>query len=535
MKTIELNPKSKNFLASGTETLRKADFLNRLLEKDATLWKKDSVNKNIISNALGWVNIADEMLKDAEEITKFVNSIKSKFNYCIVLGMGGSSLAPEVFRTVFKNKKGYPKLFVLDTTNPEQILDTERQLNLKKTLFIVASKSGTTTEPHSQLVYFYGKLKKSVKNAGQNFIAITDAETELVKLAEKLNFRKTFINPSDIGGRFSALSYFGLVPAAIMGIDIKKLLKRAVGFSKKYLKTYSQNPALMLGALLGNGYLKGIDKLTLVMPKKLQPFGLWIEQLIAESTGKEGKGIVPIVHEPVIENFNYCRDRIFVNFMLGNKNDKTLHRHIKTLKKKKYPVIDIKLSDVYDLGIQFYLWELATAAAGFVLKINPFSQPDVEQSKIFMRNILKSASTRKKEKEIKEIQVLYSKSAIKKIKSKKLENLPQNFYSFIKKNYYVGILAYLPQNPQIHSLLRTLRRKITVKKNVPTLFGYGPRYLHSTGQLHKGGGTGGVFLIIESCGKPDIIIPKKPYTFRQLISSQSLGDFKHWSQKKRLL
>jgi glucose-6-phosphate isomerase len=535
MKIVNLNVKAQKILGNGVKILSKSEFLKRLIKKDASLWKKDAQNKKIIINALGWVDVTQKMLKNTPNIINFVNLVKRKFDSYVVLGMGGSSLAPEVFRTVFKTKKGYPKLFVLDTTNPSWIVETERKIKLKRTLFIFASKSGTTVEPHSQFAYFYGKLKKLTKNPSRHFIAITDPNTPLQTLAQKFKFRKIFINPQDIGGRFAALSYFGLIPAAIMGVNIRKLLVRAVKFSKKYLKTHSQNPALILGSVLGRTSQQGIDKLTLLMPKKIESFSLWIEQLIAESTGKQSKGIIPIAQEPIIKNFNYAKDRIFVNFSIKNTKDKLITTHIKNLQKQNHPIINIHLFDTYDLAVQFFLWELATAAAGHILKINPFSQPDVEQSKVFMKNILNSLSAKKRFDAGKKISIRYSKPALKQLKKKNLSlrNLGKNFYSLIKKNNYVGILAYLNGNKKTHRLLKDLRKKIIAKKNVSTLFGYGPRYLHSTGQLHKGGGNNGIFLILTPSNKPDVKITGKPYTFWQLMSAQNLGDFQALEEKGR--
>lgn len=492
---ISLNKKAKKLAIPALKKMQKARFLERLTKKDTSLWKKDAENKKIIANALGWLEVPNQMIKNLPEINSFTDFARKKFTACVVLGMGGSSLAPEVFRAVFEQKKDYPKLYVLDTTHPLQIAETEKKLNLKKTLFIFASKSGTTTEPNWQFDYF----RKKLKNPQNNFIAITDKNTPLEKLAKRHKFIKIFINPSDIGGRFAALSYFGLVPASLMGVDIKKLLLRAVGKSLTY------NPALLLGAAMADACGQSIDKLTLVMPEKIKPLGLWIEQLVAESTGKENKGIIPVISEPIK---NYSKDRIFVNFTF-EKSQKT---------RIENPQVTLYLKDTYDLGAQFYLWELATAAAGFILKINPFNQPDVEQSKVFMRNILKKIPKNPKK-------IIYSKAIGNK-------NLSDAFYRSVKKGSYAAILAYLNPEPKIHKLLQNLRKKITTKTGIPTVLGYGPRYLHSTGQLFKGGRNEGIFIIIEGSGEPDIKIDKKR-TFGRLISAQSMGDFKALDAKKR--
>ncbi|MBQ2312656.1 MAG: hypothetical protein II183_00635, partial [Elusimicrobiaceae bacterium] len=324
---INLNQQAQTLLEEGLKKLKTLDFKTRFYKHDATLWKKEKEHTDIINNSLGWTNVYDWTLTKVAEVKNFAEEVKKEFTSVVLMGMGGSSLAPEVLRVVFGKQEGYPTLFVLDTTNPAKILEVTSKINLEKTLFIFASKSGGTVEPSSQFAYFYGLLSKKVQNPGNNFIAITDPNTGLVKLAEEKHFRKVFINKADIGGRFSALSLFGMLPAALAGIDIEKLLKAAKAEGETFQNT-EDNPALVLGALMGQGFLNGKDKLTLIMPREISVLGLWIEQLIAESTGKEKKGILPVIVQEAAPEKDYSDDRIFVNV---NYQSKSLQSHFKNM------------------------------------------------------------------------------------------------------------------------------------------------------------------------------------------------------------
>ncbi|HNW44368.1 MAG TPA: hypothetical protein PKI19_07680, partial [Elusimicrobiales bacterium] len=375
--------------ADAVKKLTGLDFAARLCKKDPELWKKDPAHKKQIAGALGWVDIPFKMQPKAREITAFAEEIRAAgFTSAVLLGMGGSSLAPEVIRSVFQNPK-YPRLHVMDTTDPAWISAVTALIDIRRTLFIFASKSGGTIEPSSQFKYFWGLLKKAgVKKPGENFMAITDSGTGLEKLAKEKKFLKIFINPSDIGGRFSALSYFGMVPAALCGADVAKLLERAAAEAELCKNPdIEKNPGAMLGALMAGHALAGRDKLTLVMPEKFKYLGLWVEQLVAESTGKEGKGITPVCMEPLMAPDKYQADRFFVRTSLGAKGAE-YNDALAQLETAGHPVHTITAADHYDLGAEFFRWEAATAAAGAVLEINPFDQPNVQEAKLLTMKVL---------------------------------------------------------------------------------------------------------------------------------------------------
>jgi transaldolase/glucose-6-phosphate isomerase len=355
----------------------KEKFIERIWNHDATLWKNDDAHKKIISNALGWLVVPEQMAKVASELRAFADAVRNDFDDVVVLGMGGSSLCSEVTRRLFGTRKGYPALSVLDSTVPEAVRNLESRLKLARTLFIVASKSGTTTEPMMFHRYFYDRVK-SIRGdrAGENFIAITDPDMQLVRDAARDKFRKTFLNPPDIGGRYSALSYFGLVPAAISGVDVETLLDRAVHAAHvAQVTSVKKNPAAMLGVIIGAMAQKGRDKLTLITPPPLDTLGLWIEQLIAESTGKEGKGVLPVAGEPLLEPRDYGADRVFASVRLRGSDDV---RRLRELSDAGHPVVDQILADPLDLGEIFFTWEFATAVAGALLGIDAFDQPNVQ-------------------------------------------------------------------------------------------------------------------------------------------------------------
>ena len=449
------------------------------------------------------------------------------------MGMGGSSLAPEVFRTVFGKQNGWPELIVLDTTNPDWIAAARARINPAETLFIFASKSGGTVEPSSQFAYFFDEVKKAgVKEPGKNFAAITDPGTGLEALAKKNHFRKTFLNPADIGGRFSALSLFGIVPAAIMGVDVKRLLTIA----KEQAATFGpdapvkDNAAVKLGAFMGACNVNhGKDKLTLLTPKDLATFGLWAEQLVAESTGKEGKGIVPVAGETLKDNFDYREDRFFVHLATGSEDDKRVTAIAKDLANREYPVMTLVMDDVYQLGAMFLLWEIATAAAGAILGIDPFDQPNVQEAKTRTKNVLAELEKGNVPAEV-SAPILVSADIAGEVK---LETLAQDVYSLLESNDYVALLPYVYPSEEVENALLALRDKIMARTKRAVLFGYGPRYLHSTGQLHKGDGNNGVFLILSADPATDIQIPGQHYTFGQLCNAQALGDFQALQAKGR--
>jgi len=497
----------------------KEKFVERIWNHDATLWKNDPAHKKIIDNALGWLVVPEQMTKSASRIRAFADAVRSDFDDVVVLGMGGSSLCSEVTCRLFGTRKGYPALSVLDSTIPQAVRNLESRLKIERTLFIVASKSGTTTEPMMFHRYFYDRVK-SVKGgrAGENFVAITDPDTHLLRDAARDKFRETFLNPPDIGGRYSALSYFGLVPAAISGVDIETLLDRAVHAAHVARVTaVKKNPAAMLGVIIGAMAQKGRDKLTLITPPPLDTLGLWIEQLIAESTGKEGKGVLPVAGEPPLEVRDYGNDRLFVSVRLRGSDD---IRRLKELSDAGHPVVDQVLTDPLDLGEIFFTWEFATAVAGALLGIDAFDQPNVQESKDNTRRLLEefkstgSMTTSGK-------QIAPDDPAI------------ASLLASVKPGDYVALTEYFAQTPKYDQRIAEIRETIARSLHVATTTGYGPRFLHSTGQLHKGGPDSGVFLQLTGGGGEDVRIPNEKFGFGVLARAQAIGDLQSLASRKR--
>ncbi len=520
-------------------------LIERFWKRDASLWKSEPDRQKLILDRLGWLDVAEKMLANIDEINEFVNQIKKdKFTFVVLLGMGGSSLCPDVLHQIFGVKKGYPKFYMLDSTDPEAVVNVEKKINLKKTLFIFSSKSGGTIEPSSQYKYFWDKLSKLRKNEniGDQFCVITDPGTSLQHLGQTMRFRKIFLNPPDIGGRYSALSYFGLVPAALMGIDIKTLLKDAEQMKKhtQDVLTVEKNQAVYLGVILGELAKQGIDKATFLIPGKLSAFGYWVEQLIAESTGKEGRGVIPVEGETIENPDIYGKDRVFITMGLKGESNKGFEKKVTALKKAGFPVIEITLNDKYNLGGEFFRWELATAIIGAVLKIDPFDQPNVQAAKDITGKILDGFKKKGKfdiepaKLESKGIKVYYDdkvKSALQKRLAKfngkpnKLEDVLTGFLSLTEANDYVVFLAYLAMTDSMRKRFDKIRKVIRHKLHVSTIQGFGPRYLHSIGQLYKGGPNTGVFIEITVGDQKDLKIPNEKYTFGQLKTAQALGDF----------
>ncbi|MBI5563072.1 MAG: bifunctional transaldolase/phosoglucose isomerase [Deltaproteobacteria bacterium] len=530
------------------KVFRKTRFSERLLSKDASLWKKAAHEKKQIKNSLGWVNAAQVMGSRVPEITSFADGVKEAgFTHAVVLGMGGSSLAPLVMADVLCRRAGYPALIVLDSTDPGAIASVEKTINLEKTLFIVASKSGTTIEPLSLFEYFYEKaFARLDKWAGGNFIAITDPGTPLEGFAKKYGMRHCFLNPADVGGRFSALTCFGLVPAAIAGADIKSLLYYASRISVEELPEVDAkaNPGIMLGAALGALHRAGRNKLTFFISGELKGFGLWIEQLIAESTGKEGAGLVPITAEPPGRVKDYGGDRVFVHVRMAGDADKYA-RILNALEKAGHPVIRFTLKDPCELGAEFLRWETATAAAGMLLGINPFDQPDVEFAKQLTRSRLERAGKEAgltppgMEFRTKGIALHFGKTAFRKmtragLKGKGANAALKGFAALAKPGDYIGLLAYFNAfDAATDKILTRLRKDLRDGIGCAVQAGYGPRYLHSTGQLHKGGPDNGLFIILTHGVAKDTPIPDKPFGFSGLELSQAHGDAEALDSKGR--
>jgi transaldolase / glucose-6-phosphate isomerase len=495
-------------------------FVERIWKKDTTLWKNDDAHKKIISNALGWLIVPETMLAKIKELTSFAEEVKAEFNDVVVLGMGGSSLCSEVTRRLFGEKAHYPRLRVLDSTVPEAVKALEDQLDLTRTLFIVASKSGGTTEPAMFHRYFYDRVK-SVRGdrAGQSFVAVTDPDTQLGKDATRDGFRKIFINPPDIGGRYSALSFFGLVPAAISGVDVVTLLERAVHATHvARVPSPKKNPAAMLGTILGSMANHGRNKLTLITPPPLDTLGLWVEQLIAESTGKEGKGIVPIAGEPALKAGEYGNDRVFVCVRMRNSDETA---HLKELSDAGHPVVDIVMEDSLDLGEIFFTWELATAIAGALLGIDAFDQPNVQESKDNTKRLLEEYKSKGSMTGDGQQISVTDHDAIAALLAK------------VKAGDYVALTEYFGETPARDAKIAAIRETIARELRVATTTGYGPRFLHSTGQLHKGGADNGVFLQLTGGAPIEIPLPGEPFGFGVLVRAQAIGDYQSLASRNR--
>lgn len=471
------------------EALREQDIVRRIWQRDQTVWKPQAAE---ITDRLGWLTVVDTMLGCVDDLRRFSERVADDgYRNAVLLGMGGSSLAAEVLAATFGSAAGALELTVPDTTDPTTIQAVEQRVDLSKTLFIVASKSGTTIETLSHFAYFWEKVP-----SGRHFIAITDPGTPLERLGRDRRFRKVFLNPPDIGGRYSALSYFGLVPGALIGADIAALLDGAHELVQAchHCLVPAENAGAWLGAVLGEGALVGRDKLTLVLPEAVSAFGLWVEQLIAESTGKEGRGIVPVEGEPLGASEVYGDDRLFV--AIGD------HEELSALEQAGPPVVRLPYQDLLQLGAEFFRWECATAVAGHVLGINPFDQPNVQEAKDATARVLGQA-------------------APEELEAVDIGSLLQQ----IGPGDYVAIQAYLPRTRDVDAQLQAVRLKLRDRYRVATTVGHGPRFLHSTGQLHKGGPNTGVFVQIVSGDDVDLPIPGKPYTFVRLKRAQALGDF----------
>lgn len=521
--------------------MSEAQFVLRLFTKDTSLWTDDAEVADKISNRLGWLDSPKEFLQKVPELTQFAKEVRaSGIKHVVLLGMGGSSLCPEVAARTFGSAKGYPELIVLDSTSPDAVASVERRIDLAKTLFIPASKSGSTVETNSFFAHFWRRLQEAgAANPGEHFVAITDPGSPAIDLAKKHNFRRIFENPADIGGRYSALSYFGLVPMALIGVDVKKLLQRAVAFmadGHSIVPAWS-NPAVRLGTILGMGAKGGRDKLTLLLSPQIESLAYWIEQLVAESTGKEGKGIVPVEGEKLGVPTNGSSDRLFVSISLrGEKADQKLT----LLEKSGAPVVRIVLNDVYDLGAEFVRWEIATAVAGALLGINPFDEPNVTESKDNTKALLKEHRERGSlplpngNIKMGAASVALSSAAQKVAKKTNTgSDAITGLLSAAGARDYIAILVFVEQSAVNAKALGIVRERIAKATGRATTLGFGPRYLHSTGQLHKGGANNGIYIVITTEPREDIDIPGQPYTFGTLALAQGLGDFRSLNEHDR--
>ncbi|MDP9017268.1 MAG: bifunctional transaldolase/phosoglucose isomerase [Candidatus Eremiobacteraeota bacterium] len=525
------------------DELAKNDVLKKLWAHDPSPWSGETAAATIIKAALGWLDIPQHMLENVPNLQSFGKECAQCFDHVVVLGMGGSSLAPDIMRATFGKREGYPQLHVLDSTDPQQIAELEKQLELEDTLFIVASKSGTTTEPDAYYRYFCDKVSKVVGSAkaASHFVAITDPDTKLANEAKAAGFRRVFINDPNIGGRYSALSYFGMLPAALAGFDINLLLDRGLGAMHANDKTVSPKdaPGVRFGAALGSLANAGRDKLTIVTHPGVKAFGAWAEQLIAESTGKLGKGIVPIEGEPLGTPASYGDDRVFAYVGAGLPNaDAATESSLAALEQAGHPVIRLAMNDAYDVGEQFYQWEIATAIAGSLMGINAFDQPNVQESKDNTVALLKEQATKGSFAEpavnVKgdKFEIIFLSGSTS-LRSGSIEDALSGLFSQVKSHDYFAFTAYIARNEAHTALLTNLRCKVRDAHKVATTVGFGPRFLHSTGQLHKGGPNTGVFMQITADAPFDFPIPGMNVGFRILEAAQALGDFQSLDKRTR--
>ncbi|HEV8337045.1 MAG TPA: glucose-6-phosphate isomerase [Candidatus Polarisedimenticolia bacterium] len=504
-------------------------FLERIWKKDSTLWKSDPAHAAVIRNRLGWLPVVEAMGGEIPRAQRLGETLRGEgVRDVVVLGMGGSSLCPEVLSRVFPPPPGAARLRVLDSTDPASILDLERDLDPGKSFFVVSSKSGTTIETECFQRRFDAYLRSAgIDGAGRHFAAITDPGTPLEKLGRSAGYREVFLNPADIGGRYSALSLFGLAPAALAGLDAEGILDRA----REMLKLSAADsppercPGMILGAILGEAALAGRDKLTILGPPPLDSFAIWAEQLVAESTGKEGKGLIPVAGEPPGDPESYGEDRLFV-VLEPERVAEDWGRRIRALEEAGHPVVRIPVAAPCDLGAEFLRWELATAVAGSILGVDPFDEPNVQESKDNTRALLeefvKTGSFQEEEPlGGDEVATFYGEKG-----GGSPRAILRSFLEALRPGDYFALQAYLPTREALERPLGRLRDAVRQTRKTATTLGYGPRYLHSTGQLHKGGPPRGVFLQIVAEGGEEAAIPGKPFGFSILEQAQALGDFR---------
>jgi len=501
-------------------------FSPRLWRGDASLWTADPKAQAGIRDGLGWLHVADKMEESLDDLRRFLAEVRGPgFRHVGPMGMGGSSLAPLVFQRTFRAGKDALPLTVLDTTDPGTILAVERSVPLAETLFIVASKSGTTAEPLAFGEYFFAKLQAlKGPRAGENLVAISDPDTPLVATGKARGYRRVFLNFADIGGRYSALSYFGLVPAALMGVEVGQLLDRALHMEHACTSCVPlrDNPGVVLGAAMGELGRRGRDKITLIVSEPIAALGLWLEQLMAESTGKAGTGLLPVADEPVGDPSVYGQDRVFAYLRLGQGNG--LDGSVDGLRRAGHPVVTIQMDDPLDAGQEFFRWEIATATAGAILGINAFDQPNVQESKDNTNRLLGVARTQGRLPEDAPGQREGTLSLYGDHLGATVADGLARFLGQAHPGDYVALMAYLTESPEMDQALQTLRVQIRNRTRLATTLGYGPRFLASTGQYHKGGPATGLFVQLTVDDQEDAPVPGSPYTFGTFKRAQALGD-----------
>jgi glucose-6-phosphate isomerase len=507
------------------------EVIDRLYARDTSLWTSDAAVQAKIANRLGWLKAPEWVVPSLPRIARVADGIRRDgFTHVVLLGMGGSSLAPEVIRAVMGVRDGWPTFHMLDSTDPASVAAIDAAVDLPKTLFILASKSGGTIEPNSMAAHFRARLQGVSDGPwAKQFVAITDEGTSLHRRAVADGFREIFVNPGDIGGRYSVLSFFGLVPASLMGHDVAAMVDwaRALLWLCGPGRPLGTNSAVLLGAAMAIGAQQGRDKLTLSTPPGLDAFGLWVEQLVAESTGKLGRGVVPVAGEVLGGPAEYGRDRLMVRLDVAGLVDARAREALRTMAAAGTPFAQIELPEPEALAAEFLRWEVATAVAGIVLGVNPFDEPNVQQAKDATGRLLTafakdgtvpahpSASTLAGET------AALSASAAAALGNR----TAAQFLELLGEGDYLGILAYLGPDPALAAPFEALRRAVRARTRNASTFGYGPRYLHSTGQLHKGGANNGVFLVVSAAPARDVPVPGEGFSFGVLEQAQAFGDF----------
>lgn len=528
----ELGPLAQR-VAQRVEQLTDAKVPDRLWKHDPDLWTKDPAGQAEIRKRMGWLDAPKASFKLLPDLARLVKDVQAAgYTHAVLLGMGGSSLAPEVMSESFGSHEVYGslglELIILDSTDPGQVRATARWSSIEKTLYIVSSKSGTTSEVNAFLDYFWARVRRKLGDrAGEHFVAITDPDTALEKLARERKFRRVFLADPTVGGRNSVLTAFGLVPVALLGLDVRRLLERAYNMAAQCGPNVpaGRSPGLVLGAVMGEAALQGRDKLTIIADSQVRSFGSWLEQLVAESSGKQGKGIIPVDIEPPLEPKKYSDDRLFVYLRFDGEAE----ARAEAIRAAGQPVLTLVINDIYDLGAEFYRWEIATAVACSVLGVNSFDQPDVQDNKDRTnRRVVAFQQTRA----LDEGQPVWEGQGGRVYgwdfpglnSAKTLADVVRAFVSLSRDGDYIAINAYLPRNDRRLNQLQRLRGKILKSTGRATTLGFGPRFLHSTGQLHKGGGNNGLFLQITRRPGTDLEIPTQKMTFGTLERAQALGD-----------
>ena len=548
--SFDVNPQTFSLPRELSETVEATlkdwnahDKVKRLWARDASIWTGRDEEK-----WLGWLAIVDEQQKSIRRFTNFAAEVKDAgFSHVLILGMGGSSLCPEVLSKSFGRIANFPELHVLDSTDPAQIKAFEDKLDLANTLFVVSSKSGTTLEPNIFKQYFFERAGEAVvpDKVGSRFIAVTDPGSKLRQEAERDHFRKIFLGVPSIGGRYSALSDFGMAPAAAMGIDISKFLDRASQMVSACGRDVDamNNPGVMLGAVLGVAHNQGRDKVTIIASPGINDLGAWLEQLIAESTGKNGRGLIPVNLEPLGPAETYGDDRLFVYLYLNSEADTSQNATVANLESGGQPVVRISVREIYNLGQEFFRWEMATAVAGSIIGINPFDQPDVEASKVATRKLTQEyeqAGSLPAETPMFEAEGIKLFADDKNADTLRqatndhsLKGYLQAHFDRLKEHDYFAELAYLEMNEAHAQTLQSLREAVRNAKHVATCLGFGPRFLHSTGQAYKGGPNTGVFLQVTCDDTNDLDVPGQKYSFGVVKAAQARGDFAVLAERDR--